>query len=74
MWRDSRGRVAIAFGDTYGEGWGGHGAGPETAGWRFNTLAHSTDTYLSDGRTADRLEYRAPKIIGKQGENRNATT
>ena len=31
MWRDNRGRVAIAFGDTYGAGWGGHGAGPDAA-------------------------------------------
>uniref|UniRef100_UPI0039BF3D43 DUF4185 domain-containing protein n=1 Tax=Lentzea alba TaxID=2714351 RepID=UPI0039BF3D43 len=55
MWRDSRGRVAIAFGDTYGEGWGGHGAGPETADWRFNTLAHSSDTNLADGLRIDSM-------------------
>src|SRR5262245_49918865 len=55
MWRDSRGRVAIAFGDTYGAGWGGSGAGPETADWRFNTLAHSTDTALSDGLLIDSM-------------------
>ncbi|SER58902.1 protein of unknown function [Lentzea xinjiangensis] len=55
MWRDSRGRVAIAFGDTYGAGWGGHGAGPETADWRFNTLAHSTDHHLADGLSIDSM-------------------
>jgi hypothetical protein len=55
MWRDSRGRVAIAFGDTYGVGWGGHGAGPETADWRFNTLAHSSDADLSDGLRIDSM-------------------
>lgn len=55
MWRDSRGRVAIAFGDTYGVGWGGQGAGPETADWRFNTLAHSTDQTLSDGLRIDSM-------------------
>jgi hypothetical protein len=55
MWRDSRGRVAIAFGDTYGAGWGGHGAGPETADWRFNTLAFSTDTDLTDGLRIDSM-------------------
>jgi hypothetical protein len=55
MWRDARGRVAIAFGDTYGEGWGGQGAGPETADWRFNTLAHSTDSTLSDGLRIDSM-------------------
>jgi hypothetical protein len=53
MWRDSRGRVAVAFGDTYGVGWGGQGAGPETADWRFNTLAHLVDPTLSDGLRID---------------------
>ncbi|GAA3071186.1 DUF4185 domain-containing protein [Streptosporangium carneum] len=55
MWRDSRGRVAIAFGDTYGEGWGGDGAGPESADWRFNTLAHSGDSNLADGMRIDSM-------------------
>jgi hypothetical protein len=55
MWRDSLGRVAIAFGDTYGVGWGGSGAGPETADWRFNTLAHATDANLTDGLRIDSM-------------------
>lgn len=55
MWRDSRGRVAIAFGDTYGPGWGGNGAGPDTADWRFNVLAHSSDTALADGMRIDSM-------------------
>jgi hypothetical protein len=55
MWRDSRGRVAIAFGDTYGEGWGGSGAGPATADWRFNALAHSTDPNPADGLRIDSM-------------------
>ncbi|MET9429685.1 DUF4185 domain-containing protein [Streptomyces sp. NPDC003036] len=55
MWRDSLGRVAVAFGDTYGEGWGGKGAGPATADWRFNTLAHSTDGRLDDGMLIDSM-------------------
>jgi hypothetical protein len=49
LWRDSRGRVAIAFGDTYGAGWGGRGAGPGTADWRCNTLAHAAGTAPSGG-------------------------
>jgi hypothetical protein len=61
MWRDSRGRVAIAFGDTYGEGWGGHGAGPETADWRYNTLAHSNDRRLSDGLRIDSMVTDRPR-------------
>lgn len=55
MWRDSGGRVAIAFGDTYGEGWSGDGAGPESADWRFNTLGHSDDTDLTDGMRLDSM-------------------
>ncbi|MEU9980192.1 DUF4185 domain-containing protein [Streptomyces sp. NPDC050856] len=55
MWRDGLGRVAVAFGDTYGEGWGGRGAGPATADWRFNTLAHSTDVDLADGMSLDSM-------------------
>lgn len=49
MWRDSRGRVAIAFGDTYGVGWGGNGAGPHTADWRCNVLAYAVNTDPVDG-------------------------
>ncbi|WP_433273749.1 DUF4185 domain-containing protein [Actinosynnema sp. CS-041913] len=55
MWRDSRGGTAVVFGDTYGEGWGGHGAGPETADWRFNVLGHSADTNLADGLRIDSM-------------------
>ncbi|MFF4986613.1 DUF4185 domain-containing protein [Streptosporangium saharense] len=55
MWRDSGGRVAVAFGDTYGEGWSGNGAGPESADWRFNTLGHSDDTDLTDGMRLDSM-------------------
>ncbi len=55
LWRDSRGRTAIAFGDTYGSGWGGRGAGPETADWRLNTLAHTADRVLSDGLRIDSM-------------------
>jgi hypothetical protein len=55
MWRDCRGRVAIAFGDTYGAGWGGSGAGPETADWRCNTLGFATDTNLADGLRIDSM-------------------
>ncbi|WP_245848795.1 DUF4185 domain-containing protein [Lentzea kentuckyensis] len=54
MWRDSRGRVATAFGDTYGADWTGPGAGGP-ADWRFNTLAHSGDTNLADGMRIDSM-------------------
>ncbi|WP_349497484.1 DUF4185 domain-containing protein [Crossiella sp. CA-258035] len=55
MWRDGRGRTAIMFGDTYGAGWGGNGAGPETADWRLNVLAHATDSNLADGLRIDSM-------------------
>lgn len=35
-------RVFVMFGDTYGEAWGGHGAGPRDADWRTNVLFAST--------------------------------
>lgn len=54
LWRDSRGRVAIAFGDTYGADWVGNGAGGP-ADWRFNTIAHSSDTNLTDGLRIDSM-------------------
>lgn len=41
-WDDGAGGVLVAFGDSYGAGWGGHGAGPEQADWRCNALARST--------------------------------
>jgi hypothetical protein len=69
MWRDSRGRVALMFGDTYGAGWGGNGAGPDTADWRMNVLAFSTDTNLSDGLTIDSMVTDRPghakQLIGR---------
>lgn len=34
-------RVFCMFGDTYGQGWGGHGAGPHSADWRRNVLLAS---------------------------------
>lgn len=38
MWDSGQGQVMVAFGDTYGQGWGGHGGGPRTADWRCNVL------------------------------------
>lgn len=40
-WDDGADGVLVAFGDTYGEGWGGHGPGPRDADWRCNTLARA---------------------------------
>ncbi|MGH3437881.1 MAG: DUF4185 domain-containing protein, partial [Sciscionella sp.] len=52
-WDNGRGEVLIAFGDTYGEGWGGDGAGPQAADWRWNVLARSTTGDLSGGIVLD---------------------
>lgn len=40
-WDDGAGGMLVAFGDTYGEGWGGHGPGPKTADWRCNVLGRA---------------------------------
>lgn len=44
--REGRNRVFVMFGDTYGDGWGGRGAGPHTAAWRTNVLFASTTSDL----------------------------
>ncbi|TKG62019.1 DUF4185 domain-containing protein [Prauserella endophytica] len=53
MWDGGDGRVFVLFGDTYGEGWCGNGAGPGTADWRRNVLAFSTSTDLASGLALD---------------------
>lgn len=51
---DGRDRVFVMFGDTYGEGWGGHGAGPASADWRTNVLFASATTDVErDGMRLD---------------------
>jgi hypothetical protein len=52
--------VLVAFGDTYGAGWGGRGAGPATADWRWNTLGRSTTTDLSGGLLLDDMVQDEP--------------
>lgn len=53
MWDGGDGRVLVLFGDTYGSGWGGHGAGPAHADWRCNTLAFSSSRDLNRGLRLD---------------------
>lgn len=48
-WDDGAGRSLIAFGDTYGRGWGGFGAGPKDAEWRCNVLARIPAPASEDG-------------------------
>lgn len=53
LWDAGRGRVFALFGDTFGEGWGGHGGGPASADWRSNVLAWSSARELSGGLAID---------------------
>lgn len=56
---DGKHRVFVMFGDTYGDGWGGRGAGPGTADWRTNVLLASTTTDLErEGLRLDRAVIR----------------
>ena len=55
MWTDERGRLRIAFGDTFGADWTPSVASTNPAGqdWRSNTLARSSDPEPADGLTFD---------------------
>ncbi|SEF17023.1 protein of unknown function [Jiangella alba] len=65
MWDDGDGSVLMAFGDTYGAGWGGNGAGPREADWRCNVLAVSSDRDLADGMTFDTMVQDRPGHAGQ---------
>lgn len=65
MWDNGDGEVLMAFGDTYGEGWGGNGAGPREADWRCNVLAISSDRDLADGMTFDSMVQDRPGHAGQ---------
>jgi Domain of unknown function (DUF4185) len=52
MWSDDRGQILVAFGDTFGSGWAGHGSevkDPAASDWRSNTLARSGDHDPANG-------------------------
>jgi hypothetical protein len=56
MWTDERGRILLAFGDTFGPGWNGFSSeptDPATVDWRSNTLAHSSDHNPANGMFFD---------------------
>jgi len=55
MWDSGQGQVMMVFGDTYGRGWGGDGGGPDTADWRCNILALSSDRNPDDGLNFDTM-------------------
>jgi len=60
MWESGKGQVMVAFGDTYGKGWGGDGGGPRTADWRCNVLARSSDRNPDDGLSFDTMIQSVP--------------
>ncbi|MBF6214977.1 DUF4185 domain-containing protein [Nocardia puris] len=53
MWESAPGEIAVAFGDTVGQGF--HPPGGMGGDWRSNVLAFSSDRDLSDGMTYDRM-------------------
>lgn len=60
LWDNGQGRLLVAFGDTYGAGWGGYGAGPpKGSDWRCNALASSSNRDLDTGLRLDSVVARA---------------
>ncbi|MEU7629955.1 DUF4185 domain-containing protein [Nocardia sp. NPDC049220] len=70
MWETQPGEVAVVFGDTFGKGWGGGGAGHDDQDWRSNAIGFSTDHDLSDGLTLDTFAQdsrcHAAEILGSR--------
>ncbi|GAA3821134.1 MULTISPECIES: DUF4185 domain-containing protein [Amycolatopsis] len=77
LWDGGDGRVFVLFGDTFGEGWGGDGGGPNSADWRNNVLAFSTSTDLAAGLTFDGVVTRpdgtAAQVIPRDGRRDEVT-
>jgi hypothetical protein len=53
MWETAPGRVAVAFGDTFGRDW--RDGGPGTTDWRSNVLGFSSDRDLAHGMAIDSM-------------------
>jgi hypothetical protein len=60
LWDAGDSGVLVAFGDSYGAGWCGHGAGPRHADWRCNVLARTPLTEPSEGLVLDSWVEDAP--------------
>ncbi|GAM44489.1 DUF4185 domain-containing protein [Nocardia seriolae] len=70
MWEARPGKIAIAFGDTFGKGWEPPAAGTGDQDWRSNTLAFSSDRDLARGLTRDTFvqdsRCHAAEILGSR--------
>ncbi|BDI29501.1 hypothetical protein CCAX7_15520 [Capsulimonas corticalis] len=60
LWDGGDGEIRVVFGDTYGKGWGGNGAGPSEADWRSNVLALSRDADPATGLAFSRMIHDTP--------------
>ncbi|WP_031464409.1 DUF4185 domain-containing protein [Sciscionella sediminilitoris] len=65
LWAGGDGRLRVLFGDTYGAGWCGDGAGPEHADWRSNVLAYAGSGSLEEGL---RLEEAVTREDGRAAQ------
>jgi hypothetical protein len=69
LWDNGNGEILVAFGDSYGTGWAGSGPGPAHADWRYNVLAGSTTTDLTNGLAlypvVTRPDGTAGQILGR---------
>ncbi|SDI48752.1 protein of unknown function [Actinokineospora alba] len=74
MWDDSAGRTFVVFGDTYGPGWRGDGAGTDDdTDWRCNVLAIVAERDLDHGLKIESVvaqdDGMARQIIDRDAES-----
>ena len=77
LWDAGDGGVLVAFGDSYGAAWCGHGAGPRHADWRCNVLARTPLTEPSEGLVLDSWVEDAPghaaQVLPRDPDTREET-
>ncbi|MGI8815951.1 MAG: DUF4185 domain-containing protein [Pseudonocardia sp.] len=67
LWDDGEGNVLAAFGDTYGQGWQGPGAGLRTSDHRRNVLTRST-AHAADLKSGLRIDQVVQDRAGHAAE------
>ncbi|MGY2063229.1 DUF4185 domain-containing protein, partial [Nocardia gipuzkoensis] len=60
MWQSAPGRIAVAFGDTFGKGWTPGGPMGVEQDWRSNVLGYSSERDLSRGLILDDMVQDSP--------------